>query len=478
MKKSIFKNYLYNVSLTILNIIFPIITFPYISRVLGAAGIGKVNFANSIVNYFLLLASLGIPVYGIREISKVRDSRDNASRIYSEIYTINLLSTILFSIIYYSIILFVPYFEGQRILFSIMGLLVILNLFNIDWLYQGFEDYKYITIRSLVFKIASIIAMFLLVKERNDYVIYAAITVMALGGANIVNIFRTKKYVDYRIRDISLQRHYKQVLIIFFMGVAINIYNNLDSTMLGFMVGDKSVGYYSAATKINRMVINVVTSLGVVLLPRLSYYIENNQLEEFNKIIKKSVDFIFFIGLPACTGLYLLAPSIIRIFSGNDFTPAIMTMRINIPVILFVAIANITSVQILLPLKREKEVAIAVSIAAILNFGLNFIMIPTMKENGAALASTLAEFIGMAMQIFYCRSYILKGIFTLDKFKYLFGTILITVIVFVCELFIKSDFILIIVSIAMAGIGYFALMIILKDEFIFMILTKLKIIRK
>ena len=128
MKKSIFKNYLYNVSLTILNIIFPIITFPYISRVLGAAGVGKVNFATSIVNYFLLLASLGIPVYGIREISKVRDSRDNASRIYSEIYTINLLSTILFSIIYYSIVLFVPYFEGQRMLFSVMGLLVILNL--------------------------------------------------------------------------------------------------------------------------------------------------------------------------------------------------------------------------------------------------------------------------------------------------------------------------------------------------------------
>lgn len=478
MKKSIFKNYLYNVSLTILNIIFPIITFPYISRVLGAAGVGKVNFATSIVNYFLLLASLGIPVYGIREISKVRDNRKDASKVYSEIYSINLLSTILFSTIYYSMILLVPYFKEQRLLFVVMGLLVILNLFNIDWLYQGFEDYKYITIRSLVFKLASIVAMFLLVKGRSDYVIYAAITVIALGGANIVNIFRAKRYVNFTIKGINLKRHYKQVLIIFFMGVAINVYNNLDSTMLGFISGDESVGYYSAATKINRMVINVVTSLGVVLLPRLSYYIESKEIEEFNKIIKKSINFIFFIGLPACTGLYLLAPSIIRIFSGEEFIPAITTMRINIPVILFVAIANITSVQILLPLKREKEVAIAVSFAAVLNFCMNFVMIHTMKENGAALASTLAEFIGMSIQIFYCRSYISKDIFTLDKFKYILGSILIIAIVTIVKIFVMNDFILIIISIIMGGIGYFILMLLLKDEFISMILKKINIIGK
>lgn len=474
MKKSIFKNYLYNVSLTILNIIFPIITFPYISRVLGAAGVGKVNFAFSVVNYFLLLASLGIPVYGVREISKVRDSRKEASKVFSEIYSINLISTIIFSSIYYSIIFFAPYFDGKRVLFNIVGLLVVLNLFNIDWLYQGFEDYRYITIRSVAFKISSIILMFILVKGINDYIIYSAITVIALGGSNAVNIFRAKRYVSYTLKGISLKRHYKQVLIIFFMGIAINIYNNLDSTMLGILANDESVAYYTAATKINRMIINVITSLGVVLLPRLSYYIENNKIDKFNEIIKKSIDFIFFIGIPACAGLYLLAPSIIRIFSGKEFVPAITTMRINIPIVLIVAIANITSLQILLPLRKEKQVAISVSIAAIINFLMNLLLIPSMRENGAALASTMGELIGMIIQILYCRQFALKGIFSREGFKYLIGSIAIIIIVLIMKTFVVNDLLLILLAIPISSIAYILIMLILKDEFINTIIEKIK----
>lgn len=478
MKKSIVKNYLYNVTLTILNVIFPIITFPYISRVLGVAGVGKVNFATSIVNYFILLASLGIPVYGIREISKVRDNKKRSSLVFSEIYTINFISTVIFTFIYYSMILISPSFEGQRILLSIMGLLVVFNLFNIDWLYQGFEDYKYITIRSLLFKIASIIAMFLLVKNREDYITYAFITVVALAGSNVLNILRANIYVKFSIKDINLKRHLKQVMIIFFMGVSINIYNNLDATMLGFMAGDKAVGYYAAATKINRMVINIVTSLGVVLLPRLSYYIENKQIEEFNVVIKKSVNFIFFIGLPACTGLFLLAPNIIEIFSGNEFIPAIITMKINIPVILFVAISNITSLQILLPQKKEKEVAIAVSIAALTNFVSNLFLIPIMNENGAALASTIAELVGMLIQIYYCKQLILDAILDFNKIKYVIGCLLIVITVNIIKIFISNSIALILTSIIFGGLIYLMMMILFKDELTILILGKLKLKNK
>lgn len=475
MGKSILKNYIYNTVLTILNIIFPIITFPYISRVLGVDGVGKINFSMSIVNYFVLLASLGIPVYGIREISKVRDDREKVSKVYSEIYTINLISTVVFSVLYYVIIFNSNSFNNEIGLFSIMGLLVILNLFNIDWLYQGFEDYKYIAIRSIVFKVISIVAMFILVKRADDYIIYGFISVIALAGANIINIFRSKRYVDYKIRGINIARHYKQVLIIFFMGAAINIYNNLDSSMLGLITGDASVGYYSAATKINRMVINIITSLGVVLLPRLSNYIEKENYEEFNKIIGKSTQFIFFIGIPACVGLYILAPNIIWLFSGNEFMPAVSTMRINIPVIFLVALANITSLQILLPLKKEKQVAIAVGIAAITNFALNLVIIPKWGANGAAFTSTMAELIGLSIQLYFCKKYINIKIFAVNNLKYLFASVSIVVIVSMLKMFITSDFLLLLASGVICAGAYVGIMILIKDEFMELTLRKFKL---
>ena len=477
MKKSLVKNYLYNVSLALLNILFPLITFPYIARVLGAEGVGKINYANSIVNYFLLLASLGIPVYGVREIAKVRNNRKKVSTVFSEIFTINLCSTILFTVIYYVMILNSPLFMKEKILFSVIGILLVLNIFNLDWLYQGFEEYRYITIRSVIFKVLSIIVMFMLIKGKGDYVNYALITVIALSGANILNGIKCRKYVDYSLKNINLKRHFKPVVIIFFMGLAINIYNNLDSTMLGLISGNESVGYYTAAVKINRMVINVVTSLGVVLLPRLSYYIEQNQFDEFKKIIVRSINFIYLIGLPSCVGLYMLAPSIIRLFSGSEFIPAIDTMRISIPIILFVSIANITSVQILLPLKKEKQVMMSVIFAALINLALNYILIPLYKQNGAAAASVVAECLCMVIQIWYCRKLLNHNLFGKDKIKYFVGAGTVLILLYGLNKIIFNDVILVVVSICACSIAYFIVMLFTKEETTLFLLRKFKLVK-
>ena len=477
MKKSLVKNYMYNVTLTLLNIIFPLITFPYIARILGAQGVGKINFANSIVNYFLLLASLGIPVYGVREIAKVRNNRKKASVVFSEIFTINLISTIIFTAIYFIMILNSSLFISEKMLFSVIGVLLILNIFNLDWLYQGFEEYRYITIRSVIFKVLSIIAMFILVKGKGDYVTYALLTVFALSGSNIINVIRCRKYVDFSIKTINLKRHFKPVVIIFFMGLAINIYTNLDSTMLGFISGNESVGYYTAAVKINRMVINVITSLGIVLLPRLSYYIEQNQFEEFKKIIVSSVNFIYLIGLPCCVGLYMLAPNVIRLFSGHEFLPAINTMRINIPIILFVSIANITSVQILLPLKKEKLVMISVILAAIINFLLNYALIPLFKQNGAAMASVVAEFLCMVIQIFYCRKLLNHNLFGKEKLKYFLGSGVVLILLYALTKIIVNDAMVVVVSMSVCAMAYLAVMLVTKEETTYFMLKKLKLIK-
>lgn len=472
MGKSIVKNYIYNLLLTILNIIFPLITFPYISRILGATGVGKINFANSLVNYFVLFAALGIPVYAVREISKVRESRKEASKVFSEIFIINFVSTTIFSIVYYTTIFFLPYFEEDLLLYSIMGLLIIFNYIGIDWLYQGFEDYKYITIRSLIMKSLSIVAIFFLVSNKSDYVMYGLISVIAISGSNVLNIFRVKKYVEFTIKDLRFKRHFKQVLFIFFMGVSINIYNNLDSTMLGFMSGDVYVGYYSVAIKINRIALTIVTSLGVVLLPRLSYYIEKKNYEAYNEIIKKSIDFIFVIALPMCTGLILLAPSIINVFSGSEFANAIPTMIINVPLILFGAITNLTSLQILLPLKKEKENAISVTVAALSNFSLNLILIPSMQANGAALASTLAYLVDLCVQLYFCKKYMGIKLLRRKHLIYAAGCLLITGIVLGLKIVIKNDFLLVFVSAAISSMVYFIWIFLLDRDMAKLVLKK------
>lgn len=475
MNKSITKNFIYNVTLTVLTIIFPIITYPYVTRVLGPDGLGKVNFAISVVSYFALLAALGIPTYGIREIAKCRDDKEKLSKTFSEIFLINTISTIIFGVIYFVIILFTGYFAQERILFIVMGLTIIFNLINVDWLFQGFEEYKFITIRSIIFKVISIIIMFLTVKTKSDYIVYGAIGIIAVSGSSIVNIFHSRKFVKFTLKDLSLKRHMKYIMAIFFMSVSINIYTNLDTTMLGFISSKEEVGFYSAAMKINRMVISVITSLGAVLLPRLSYYIERNEMDKFNEITKKSIRFVFLVAFPACVGLFILAPEIILAFSGNDYLASIPMMRINIPVILFVAIANITSMQILLPLGKEKTIATIVAISAVVNLMSNLIMIPLFQGRGAAFSSALAEFVGVALQIIVCKEYILKPIFDKANLKYILGSIVVAAISLVTTHVFKNDFIVIIVSVVVAGLAYLGIMLLLKDEMVDLILCKLKL---
>lgn len=473
--KSLTKNFIYNVILTVLTIIFPLITYPYVTRVLGADGLGKVNFAISIVSYFALLAALGIPTYGIREIAKCRDDKEKLSKTFSEIFLINSISTAIFTAIYFIMIFSVGYFAQERNLFIVMGLTIVFNLINVDWLFQGFEEYKYITIRSIIFKVLSIIIMFLTVKSEGDYVIYGAIGIIAVSGSSIVNIIHSRKVVKFTLKDLSLKKHFKYILTIFFMSVSINIYTNLDSTMLGFMAGDKQVGYYSNAMKVNRMVISVITSLGAVLLPRLSYYIEKNEMDKFNQITKKSINFVFLVAIPSCVGLFILAPNIIRAFSGTKFIESIPMMMINVPVILFVAIANITSMQILLPFGKERTIATIVTISAVVNLISNLIMIPLFQGRGAAFSSALAEFVGVALQIVACKEYILKPILDKTNAKYLIGSVIVAIISIVSANVFKNDFVVIAVSIIASGLAYLGIMILFKDEVVDLILCKLKL---
>ena len=278
---------------------FPLITFPYVSRVLLATGNGKVTFVASVANYFMMVASLGIPTYGIRACAQVRDDKDKLSKTAQEIFLINLVMTLLVCITYVICLCTVPRFQAERILFWINGINIILNMFGMNWLFQALEQYDYITIRSIIFKMMSVILMFLLVHEETDYVIYGAITVFAAVGSNILNFIRARRFIKWKVYNgYDLRRHVKPIFILFAQSLAISIYTNLDTIMLGFIKTDTDVGYYNAAVKIKTILLSLVTSLGNVLLPRMSYYAEKKETRAFKKMTLKALNFTVLMSIP------------------------------------------------------------------------------------------------------------------------------------------------------------------------------------
>ena len=261
-----------NAILTMSSFIFPLLTFPYVTRILTPVGTGRVAFATSLVSYFNMFAQLGIPTYGIRECAKVRDSKIELTRTVHELLFINLMMAVLAYILLALALIFVPRLQADRTLYVIVSLTIVLQAIGLEWLYKALEQYTYIMVRSIVFKFIALVCMFALIHEQKDYVIYGAITILAASASNVLNLINVHKYIGLKpVGGYRPLRHMKAVMVFFAMACATTIYTNLDTIMLGFMTSDAETGYYDAAVKIKRILVSVVTSLGTVLLPRVSY---------------------------------------------------------------------------------------------------------------------------------------------------------------------------------------------------------------
>ena len=294
--QSIKKNALLNIIYTITNIIFPLITFPYVSRILLADGMGKISFFTAISSYAILVASLGITTYGIRETANARKDRDCLSKVTLELLIINVVMSV---IVIASLILLVPFiekFRTDKILVFINCGLILCTAFGMEWLYSGLEQYAYITKRSILFKCISVVAVFVFVRSKADYNIYALVTMLASSVAYVVNFIYSRKFVSFKtVRNIELRKHIKPMLILFASIMAVNIYTSLDTVMLGFISGDKEVGLYTVAVKIKWLLLSMVNAISAVLLPRLSFYISENKKKAFNQLLKKSISVILMI---------------------------------------------------------------------------------------------------------------------------------------------------------------------------------------
>lgn len=464
-QKSLKKNVIMNGMLTMSTFIFPLITFPYVSRILQAVGTGKVSFATSVVSYFNMFAQLGIPTYGIRVCAKVRDDREKLTRTAHELLFINVIFSIFAYIFLAVALLRVPRLYGDRPLYIIISLTIILNAIGMEWLFRALEQYSYITKRSILFKFIAVIAMFLLIHKREDYVIYGAITIFAASASNIFNFIYARSFIEMKWKGgYNLKRHMKPVFVFFAMACATTIYTHMDAVMLGFMANDEEVGFYNAAVKIKQILVSVVTSLGAVLLPRASYYIEHNLNEEFLRISKKAINFVFLIASPMLIYFILFAKHGILFLSGGGYERSVIPMQIIMPTLLFIGLTNILGIQILVPLGREKEVLYSEIVGAIVNMIVNFLLIPKYLAAGAAIGTVVAEFTVLIVQFFSLRTTIRKMLYSISYWKIAIGIFLASISSFwVRNLYINSFMILFISALLYFSV-YAISLLVLREE--------------
>lgn len=398
-QKSIKLNFIMNAILTMSSFIFPLITYPYVARILLPAGMGKISFATSVITYFSMIAQLGIPMYGIRACAKVRDDKQELSKIVHEIFLINVVMTIIIYVFFFITLSLVPRFQEDKLLMIMLSSTIIFNTIGMEWLYKALENYTLITFRSIMFKFISVVLIFVFIKQQADVVIYGIITVFANASYQTLTLFQIHNFIELKpMKNYDFKRHYKAIAVFFAMSCATTIYVNLDTVMLGFMTSDIDVGYYSSAIKIKMVLGSIVTSLGAVLLPRASYYIEHGLKDEFYKITQKAINFVFVLALPLVVYFILFAKEGILFLSGNQYLPAILPMKILMPTLFFIGLTDIMGIQMLVPLGKEKLVLYSVMIGAIFDLAINALLIPSMASVGAAIGTLAAEIIVWIVQ--------------------------------------------------------------------------------
>ncbi|MGT2835406.1 flippase [Streptococcus hyointestinalis] len=467
MKKnsSVKINFIMNFILTISNFVFPLITFPYVSRVLQASGVGTVTFATSIITYFSMVGMMGIPTYGIRATAKVRDDENKLFKTVKEIMILNAIVMSIALLVLFVTVLSIEKLYLEKELYLILSSTLIFNVLGVEWLYKGLEKYSYITIRSIIFKFISVILMFLFVQSSDDYVVYGAITVVAAVGSNLLNFINLRTMFSGKINEkLDIKQHIRPTLTFFLLTVSSTIYLNVDTTMLGFVKGDEAVGYYSAAVKIKQILVSVVTSLGAVLLPRLSYHHEQGNTGEFERLTQKALSFVFLISLPLVTYFILVSKESILFLSGSDFLPASQPMQFIMPTVLFIGLSNLMGIQILVPTNREKLVVYSTITGALVDIVLNAFMIPSLGASGAAISGTVAEFAVALVQFIFIKEFMLPIIKQVQFNKLVISLVLATVLTIFLKNIVSVAVFFQLVMTAMVFFGTYGVMLLLLKE--------------
>ena len=405
MAKSVAKNALYSGIRTISFMLFPLVTYPYVTRVLLADNLGKVDFSTSFVSYFTLIAGLGVTTYATREGAKLRDDRQRLDRFSSEVFTINMVSTVCAYALLALFVLLWPHLEGYLSLIAIQSLTIIGTTIGVEWVFGLEEEYGYITARTVVVQLISAILLFALVKTSSDYVIYAAIVALSGVGGNVFNWFRARRYTHIRLTwNFDYRRHLIPMLVLFGNAIAVTIYVNIDVSLLNVMRGDYEVGIYGLAVKIYRMVKQLLNAIITVALPRLSLYVGQQNRSAYDTLLGRMAHALIIVVTPALTLLLLMSQDVVLVVGGEGFGAATPSLQILSLACVFAVTANFFVSAVLLPFGKETRVLRATAWGAVINLALNLLCIPVAGAAGAAVTTVMAEMCVTLLSIWNCRT--------------------------------------------------------------------------
>lgn len=465
-KKSLKLNlFIYTVK-QLMSIIFPLITFPYASRVLGVEGIGKISYSKSLTTYFVLIAGLGIKSYATMEGAKLRENKNGFSIFASQMLFINIVSSVLSTTVFLLIINEKTFFEYRELLI-IYSFLIPFTTLGMEWVFIVYEDFLYIAIRSILFHIISILLMVMLVKGPDDYVWYALVMTFSTVAPNIINMIVSHKYFSFKIdRPLHCSEHLKPIFLIFGIDVASEVYLTMDTSLTGYLCGDWSTGIYSTANKFVILITTLLAALRTVMLPRLSYELGKGVKNTFSYLNEQMLQFIMCLVVPISIGVALMSTNLIVSICGEEFTDAGLTLRLLSPEIVLSAINGFIVYQIFLPQGEEKKAFMATCIGALVNLTFDMICIPIWHENGAAIGTCIAEMSLLTYCLIVGRSMIDLSIVSRNFWKVLIGCLGITVFCYIVNNKFCSSIVLIIFTISISAIIYILIELLLNNEYI------------
>lgn len=466
--KSVEINYIYNLFYQLLVVIVPIITTPYVSRVLNADGVGSFSYTTAITGYFVLFGSLGIATYGQLKVAELQNDKYKVSKIFYELLINKGIITIIIIGLYF-VFLNLDVNMNYKTMYYILIIQILASAIDISWFLQGLEEFKKILIRNIIIKFLSVILIFILVNEPQDIYLYALI----INGSTLIGnlsiwMFIPKYLEKVNIKEINIKQHIKSCITYFIPTIATTIYLTLDKTMIGWFTSTAfENGYFEQANKIEQMAVTVVTSLSIVTMPRMAYLFKNNKIYELKLRLNKSVRFILFISIPMCFGMICVSSSFVPLFLGNGFDKSIELLKILSFLLVIVGLNNAVGKQILMPIGRQKEYNMCVILGALVNCILNFLLIPNLYSIGAAIASVSAETVILFSFIYYSKDFITLKWILRNSFNYFIAGLVMCIGIFLSYPYFNISWISLTYQIFGGVIIYVIVLLLMRDELIF-----------
>lgn len=400
---SVKKNFGYNLALTLCGHLFPLITYPYVSRVLGVQNIGICNFADSIINYFVLFSMLGIGSYGVREIARVRQDETKRNFVFSNLILINVITTIVAIVVLILCTFIVPKFSEYKP-FLLVGIAkLFFSVFLIEWLYQGIQDFKYITVRSLLVRVIYVVAIFVFVHDEDSVLLYFFLTALTTIINAIINWVHARKFIRIDLKSLNLKAFILPIMAFGYYRILTSMYTTFNTVFLGFSSGDVEVGYFATATKLYALIMSVLTAFTTVMVPKVSELLHEKKTEKLQRIANQTISVVTSVSIPIILYCQFCASDIIRLIAGEGYEGAIVPFRIVIFMLLVIGSEQIIIQQFLMASTQNKPILIVSTIGAVVGVSFNFVITPTFGAIGSAVAWGVSEMSVLIAGIFFIK---------------------------------------------------------------------------